>query len=119
VKKVEAIPITKKSDPIVAKAVVEEEEEEENDSEDSDEDDDETMKDVARELFDELKGGDSKLSVAAFKSWSDVKDLVDNDLITSEALNEMILKVSNGKKNLDFEQFFSLVSRYFFIKSFF
>jgi len=110
VKKVEAIPITKKSDPIVAKAVVEEEEEEENDSEDSDEDDDETMKDVARELFDELKGGDSKLSVAAFKSWSDVKDLVDNDLITSEALNEMILKVSNGKKNLDFEQFFSLVS---------
>jgi hypothetical protein len=35
-------------------------------------------------------GGDSKLSVAAFKSWSDVKDLVENDLITEALLNDMV-----------------------------
>ena len=73
-------------------------------------DDDDTMKEVAMELFDELRGDSAKLTVTAFKSWSDIAELVDNGLITLKDLDKMVTDVVGTNKNINFDQFFTLVS---------
>jgi hypothetical protein len=56
-------------------------------------------------------GKDTKLTLAAFKAWSDIKEMIEDGVVTKQQLDEMVSEAANGKKNLDFEQFFSIVSQ--------
>ena len=76
-----------------------------------DEDDDEDLEEVARELFDELRGKDKKVSVAAFMAWEDVKDMIKDGLLTKDEIKEIVSGVAGDKKQLDFEQFYDIVSQ--------
>ena len=71
----------------------------------------EDLKEVAKELFDELRGKDKKVSIAAFMAWEDVKDMIEDGLLTKEQMKEMVSEVAGDKKQLDFEQFYDIVSQ--------
>ena len=72
--------------------------------------DDEDLKEVARELFDELRGKDKKLSVTAFVKSDNVKEMLEDGVMTKAELNDIVEEAADGKKVLDFEQFFVIVS---------
>lgn len=61
--------------------------------EDDEWNDTDDMKEIAREIFDELREDSVTLSVANFKKWEDVKDLISTKAITSTELDEAIKKV--------------------------
>ena len=73
--------------------------------------DEEDLKEVAKELFDELRGKDKKVSVAAFMAWGDVKDMIADEVVTKEEIMEIISEAADGKKVLDFDQFYEVVSQ--------
>jgi hypothetical protein len=54
------------------------------------------MEEIARELFDELKGKNKRMSIKSLREWEDVKELLSDDLITEEVLDEIITRVSAG-----------------------
>ena len=64
---------------------------------DNDNDDDwndtDDMKEIAIEIFDELRGDATTLSVANFKKWDDVKDMISTKAISSSELDDAIKKV--------------------------
>jgi hypothetical protein len=80
---------------------------------DSDEDelDEEDMKEVAKELFDQLRGKDKKVSVAAFMAWDDLKDMIEEEVVTKEQISDILAMAADSKKQLDFEQFYSVVTQ--------
>ena len=84
-----------------------------DDSGDDDEEelDEEDMKEVAKELFDQLRGKDKMVSVAAFMAWEDLKDMIEEEVVTKEQIKDILSMASDGKKNLDFEQFYSVVTK--------
>ena len=51
------------------------------------------MKEIAREIYDELREDSPSLSIANFKKWEDVKDLIATKAISSAELDEAIKKV--------------------------
>ena len=63
----------------------------EEDSDDWNDIDD--MKEIAREIYDELREDSSSLSITNFKKWEDVKDLIATKAISSAELDEAIKKV--------------------------
>ena len=63
------------------------------------------------ELFDELRGAKDKVSLSAVKSWGDVKDLLENELISEEQFDDVVSEVLGGQKQLSFEQFYELLSK--------
>ena len=86
----------------------------EADEDDEDVEDDaneEDLKEVAKELFDELRGKDKKVSVSAFMAWEDIKDMIKDGLLTKEEIKEMVSEVAGDKKQLDFDQFYDIVSQ--------
>jgi hypothetical protein len=77
----------------------------------ADANDEETMREVAQELYDDLRGSKDQVSLSAFKSWADVKDLLEDELITEDQFDEIITDVLGGGKQLNFEQFYELITR--------
>ena len=55
--------------------------------------DSDDMKEIAIEIFDELRGDSTTLSVANFKKWDDVKDMILTKVISSSELDDAIKKV--------------------------
>jgi hypothetical protein len=53
----------------------------------------EDLKEVAKELFNELKGKDMKLTIAAFKAWGDIKEMIEDGVMTKKELDEMVSEV--------------------------
>ena len=70
---------------------------------------DEEIDDMIQEIFDDLRGKDDKVGVAAVKEWEDVKEMIAAKLMTSADLDEAIKSIAGAKKSLDFEQFYKLV----------
>ena len=91
--------------------IAEDAEDDLTDDEDEDELTEEDLKEVAKELFDELRGKDKKVSIAAFMASEDVKDMIEDGLLTKEQMKEMVSEVAGDKKQLDFEQFYDIVSQ--------
>ena len=83
----------------------------EDDSQESDELDEEDLKEVAKELFDELRGKDKKVSVAAIMAWEDVKEMIEDEVVTKEQIKDIISGVAGDKKALDFDEFYEVVSQ--------
>jgi len=88
----------------------EEEAEEDNDDEELDEGDleDEAVEEVAREIFDELRGKNPKVPIKAFKEWSDIVDMQASGYITTKQLDKALSDM-DIKKDISFEDFFELV----------
>lgn len=59
--------------------------------------------------FDELRGKRSKVLVADLSLWVDLREMIDNDEISAEAVDAAIKKVAGKNKELDFEQFSEFV----------
>jgi len=87
------------------------------DDDDEDDDDDEgeelaeaEMRAFAEELYDGLRGEDAALTVAKFKKWSEVDDLIGDKIITEADLNKLIKESGSNGKLLTFEQFYDVMS---------
>ena len=84
------------------KSKVEEIPPEDDEDDDSDKDpyddldDEEMMKEVAQELYDELRGKNTKLALSAFRAWDDIKDLLKDDLVTAKELDAVINEFAKG-----------------------
>jgi hypothetical protein len=48
---------------------------------------------ISKTLFDELRGKDKKVSVAAFMAWGDIKEMMEDGVMTKEQLTEIIAEV--------------------------
>ena len=89
---------------------------EEGDDDDEDEDDDdeeleeEDLREIAQTLFDDLRGTAKTVTIAAVSQMPDVQDLIEDGLLNQEELTDLINDINNGKKDLNFEQFFKVVS---------
>ena len=66
---------------------------------------------IASEMYDELKGSSMSLSVAKFKAWSDVKEMLDAGVFTEEDLDAGLRAVGTTNEVLNYDQFLSLVQR--------
>ena len=89
----------------------EEGEEEDGVDEDEDEENSEAeMRAFEQELFDGLRGKDAALTVAKFKKWSEVDDLIGDKIITDADLNKLIKESGSNGKLLTFEQFCEIMS---------
>jgi hypothetical protein len=70
---------------------------------------DKEMREIAQEEFDSLRGKEKKVSVIALKAWSNVIEMLEDQVITKDQLDEIVGDVADGKKQLDFEQFYEIV----------
>lgn len=69
---------------------------------------DEAIEEVAQEIFDELRGKAKSLSVKAFREWSDIQDLQQNELIVEADIAAALYELG-VEESLDFRQFFLAV----------
>jgi hypothetical protein len=75
------------------------------------EDDDEDLLEISKTLFDELRGKDKKVSVTAFMGWSEIKEMMEDGVMTQEQLTSIVAEIADGKKMLNFEQFHAIVKQ--------
>lgn len=72
--------------------------------------DDSDMAEVAREIYDDLRGEKKTLSVKTFRMWSDVKDMLQAQVITEDDIDRGLLDVGVSKSDeITFPQFLELV----------
>jgi hypothetical protein len=72
-------------------------------------DENEDFEVIIQELYDDLRGADSKLSIDKLKQWEDVKDLLDSQALTTIELEEAISASGAKKGVMEFRQFFKFV----------
>lgn len=72
---------------------------------------DTSFEEAAKEIFDELRGTSSKLSVASFRKWEDVVDMLNQGVFSEEELDSMAAEVLGKKKTMSLEQFLQLIAR--------
>lgn len=76
----------------------------------SDKEDAELELQMAKELFDDLKGADPHLSVKAFLQWDDIQDLLIDEVLDESDLKAIVAQVDErGSGVLGFNQFRELV----------
>ena len=80
----------------------------------SDENDDAMEEEMARELYDELRGSSKLLSPAQFLAWEDIQDTIEDGLLDTDLLaailNEVGVKVNDKNNGITFEKFRDLVN---------
>jgi len=75
-----------------------------------DDDLEEELDEAVREVFDELRGSEDKVSPKTFRQWGDISSMIDEGILTENDLDEAIRLVAGAKnRRLNFEQFSSLV----------
>ena len=89
--------------------IVEDDEDDEGDDEDE-EDDEEDIREIAQSLFDELRGKAKTVAATAISQMPDVIDLIEDGLLNKDELADLIQDINGGKKDLNFEQFYKVVS---------
>ena len=82
----------------------------EGDDDEDDEEDEEDLREIAQTLFDELRGSAKTVTITAISKMPDVQDLIEDGLLNKEELTDLINDISNDKKDLNFEQFYKVVS---------
>ena len=84
--------------------------EEDDEDEEDEEEDEEDLREIAQTLFDELRGKAKTVTTTAISQMPDVIDLIEDGLLNKEELADLIQDINQGKKDLNFEQFYKVVS---------
>lgn len=63
---------------------------------------------LIREIFDELRGKEKVIPVAAFKAWDEISEMISSKMITMNKVDDLLKEVG-VKKSIDFDQFSKLV----------
>ena len=90
--------------------VGEDDDEEDDEDEEDEEEDEEDLREIAQTLFDELRGKAKTVTTTAISQMPDVIDLIEDGLLNKEELADLIQDINQGKKDLNFEQFYKVVS---------
>ncbi len=70
---------------------------------------DEAVEEVAREIFDDLRGDADVVTFETVRGWSDIEDMVSNNYVSEEDLVDVWASLRTDKA--DFSQFFRLVQK--------
>lgn len=71
--------------------------------------DKELEKTMATELYDELRGEDTFLSINTFLEWDDIKDVLEQGLIDLDTIGIILKEAGVNQPWLTFDQFFEVV----------
>lgn len=84
---------------------------EEDDEDYSDEDEEGVNEEIVREMFDDLRGKSSKLSMSKLKNWDLLQEMIDQNVMSLATFNVLVQEVTDqpSPKDLDFEQFKQIV----------
>lgn len=103
-----------------SKNVADDDDEEEEEDDDDDDDvkaisinaspDDSMLRQVAVDIFNELRGSAKTVSVAKLKKWDDLVELVEEGVVSMSVIDALIgeVGVTNSKVGLDYDQFYQL-----------
>lgn len=95
--------------PIEMKApVAENTDQKDTEKEAGDEEEDEED-DVRQEIFDELRGKAKSLSVKKLMEWDEVKEIVDNEILSEKEIKSIISKYVGKSNEINFEQFSQII----------
>jgi len=64
---------------------------------------------MAQELFDELRGGDERLSIEKFMAWDDIQDVLGNGVIDEETMTYILEECDVKGKSMNLAEWMAVV----------